>query len=277
MYREIDPYPYNFEAREQVKLHLKGELDEISIPNVRGVKRPPYLCPKLTDKNKKTSVIFMSFGYKKRSNILLKSLANQKGINSEQLEIIACTNQLLDISKIPFEVKTFPLEKEIHKTFILNSASAYAKGNVLVFIDADALLPPFFIAHVLHITALDKLYVSIRKNLDYELSEILIRNDTDLSSLDYYGLRDILPYYWSFNFLSYTPSGFMHVLSKNLFYEIGKYDESFKDFSDYDWEFASRIADKCGQPILVPDMWAIHLDHPKDYSGEQIKKMKIEL
>jgi hypothetical protein len=277
MYREIDPFPFDFINLEKVRHHLLGEIKNVSVSKVRGIDVPPYICPKVKSISKKVSLIFMSFGYKNRSSVLLKSLVNQKGINSNQLEIIACTNDDINTSDMPFKVIKLPLQKKTHKSLILNNASKKADGDILVFIDADALLPPYFIANVIYNVVLDKLYVSVRKNLDYTLAEILIKNQKIIPNLDYLGLRDILPYYWSYNFLSYTPSGFMHVIQTHLFIQIGRYDESFVNFSDYDWEFASRVAKKFGQPILVPDMWAIHLDHPKDYTGEQIRKMGIKL
>lgn len=264
------------ELLAQVEAHFRRELPRLDVGLVRGQPYAPYLCPAVGPSTAKVSIIFMSYGYSHRAQLLLQSLDRQEGVGRQQVEIVTVTDATIETSN-RFDHRVLHIEPSIHKAKHLNAAAEVASGDILLFTDADALFPPYFLASLLTTVQTPKLHISVRKDLAIPLVERLIADPSLLEYLDYQGLRDALPNRWPFDWIMHTPSGFMHVLPRALFFEARMYDVSFTDFGGYDWEFCNRVFALTGQPILVPDMWAIHMDHPRDYTGGQIRSGQVAL
>lgn len=260
----------------QVKAHLRRKMAKLDVGLVRGQPFAPYLCPDTRGISNTVSLIFMSYGFSRRAQLLIRSLDRQQGIADEQLEIITFADHNLEPSS-RFDHRLNRIKPSVHKAYYLNQGADIARGDLLVFTDADALFPPYFLANLLTSVRAPKLHISVRKELPVNLVEWIIEDPSLLEYMDYQGLRDALPDRWSFDWILHTPSGFLHVLSRDLFYRVGGYDVSFTQFDEYDWEFCNRVFAICGQPILVPDMWAIHMNHPRDYTGRQIRSGKVSL
>jgi GT2 family glycosyltransferase len=112
-----------------------------------------------------------------------------------------------------------------------NNGARYAKGEWLIFLDDDCIPSE---------SLLDTYYTSILKDVDCQVFEgAIVVNSTKVSPLEYAPVNEVGGKLWSCNFM----------IKKDLFWQIGGFDENFLFPHMEDVDLRSRISET-GEKIL---------------------------
>jgi glycosyltransferase involved in cell wall biosynthesis len=141
------------------------------------------------------SVIIATYNWPEALSLCLKSLREQTDMNFEV--IIADDGSALATRKIVDEIGTFPVpirycwheDNGCRKTIICNQAMREARGDYFIFLDADCLVQPDFVAQ--HRTLAKKGYMVTGSRV--LLSESLTGEILTAGAWDFHSFRNRLP------------------------------------------------------------------------------------
>ena len=179
----------------------------------------------------------------------LEAATSQK---SSALEIIvvdnASTDESADIAR-KFKCKVISLERNRGAAGGRNAGAAEAHGEILLFVDADIVLPD---------TAVAKVRSWFNAHPDYSALVGVLSERCPLHNLtsQYFNLRKRFDYLQLRQPISVLYGG-IHAIWREAFEDAGGFDESFPEVEDA--ELGSRLAEAGRKIGLDHDLEAIHL------------------
>jgi len=270
--------PIEFEDAHYVPTRLAGVLEpRISICNIDGsiVTQTVLIwegAPKTdVDLSRiKYSVLIVSTRYARRLQAVLLSIANQRGIDLECIEVIVsyvpgidATDDLIDSMKLAYPrlriVRSpFPQGCIKSKGFLINESVRVASGDWMVFLDSDTLIPPDMFAQMEAVEATSNFIAPDgRIMLGPEITGKILLGDIKpwlewdelLRGPGEFRLREA----------EGVPIGFCQCVRMSCLDEV-KYEE-LDHFEGADWFFGHQMREKFGVERRLSGVPVMHLDH----------------
>jgi len=206
---------------------------------------------------------------------VLRSILGQKNVNLECVIIDQSKESILknrifrDNDKVRYF--HFPTKNHrFHKSWAFNRGARVANGDVLVFHDADVIIPVDYVNEILK-----------RFDEDYEIARLtrfafFLSEESTLQVLSN-GLRPFQDYSnITFEFIRQNFQGLTIAIKKSTFFEVGGFDESFvfdallKLHGGEDNEFFDRcLSRKIYAYSYLPIIHLFHSSHPGRWGGSE--------
>lgn len=225
----------------------------------------------------KLSILIYCHSFLNRLKFCLESLARQS-LDWGSLEIVVgdpgSPDKLLDYlswfaRRHPHVAVTYlPISPEfkVNRGYCINKAFFASKGDVVIVMDGDILLPP---------DTLQKIYWHVALNNDkiVGIRRIFLHEQTTKKVLEYEIDRPL-------DFLKLSGEencskdeshvgvlGYFQALSRSAFRSAG-YPEEFNRVNQSDIAFVERLTKYCGVvPQFLAELYGLHLWHPRDWGG----------
>lgn len=218
----------------------------------------------------KFSVITVCVRYARRLQAVLQAVAHQQNVDPSDIEVIVAyvpgvdsTEDVLDSfalahPDVQLHRSTFSERKARAKGFIINETLRKARGEWVVLLDADTLIPPNFFQEVLKHTD--------RTNFIVPDGRLLLDRQTTAQVL----LGDIRPWQqWDallasdgefrYREMEGVPIGFCQVVRRKCFDQVKYYEADH--FEGADWQFSIDMRKQFGQEVRLSGTPVVHLDH----------------
>ncbi len=219
----------------------------------------------LTTKRPSVSVI-VPFGGTERLPQLLVCLKVLRALQGEPFEIIVVEQsaQLTVVPELPVDIQWIhqafvPHQRQFNKSRAMNLGAAHARGNWLLLIDGDLLLPN---------NAL-QLFSKIPSSIYAIWPARMIFHASQDATREMYSANII-------NFLSSQPTKVIQnnptpvAISREVYWSIGGHDEGFEGWGGEDVEFRDRLRTvEVSEAGIIPIGHLWHPDAPKKVNGDR--------
>jgi len=217
------------------------------------------------------SVIVVSVRYARRLQAALLCLAQQDDFNPAQLEMLVAyvpeldaTDDVLNSIHEAFPAinivrMPFSQQDATAKGFLINESVAQARGEWVMIMDSDILLPPQFLATFAKAVTPDSHFIAPdgRKMVDPETTARILLGlinpheawESLLAGPGEYRQREA----------GGLPIGFLQCVRRTSLQEI-PYEE-WGHFEGADWRFAQSMRDRYGEETWLQGVPVLHLDH----------------
>ncbi|KMW74588.1 hypothetical protein TI10_02085 [Photorhabdus luminescens subsp. luminescens] len=232
------------------------------------------------------SIIIPSYN-KKESLMSLLSLLNKQSADFNEFEVIVVDDGSSDetclaVTKRVYNYKLkyiYVPDEGFRVARARNIGAKNAKGELLAFVDADVLLPSYFVKRVIRFHSSNPQSVSIgnvyglysenKWDLKVDLDDI----DSTIKRMKEFDVgKDIRQSsYARFNYkLCSMPApwvflwGTIFSVEKELFEKVGCFDEHFKSWGGEDIDLGFRLHKANSEFHLFEGIEGVHLSHPED-------------
>ncbi len=276
--RDNDPVPPAlfsglYYVPERLGTVLEPSLSIWNIDNVIGTQNVRIWCggTKMGATSRAFfSVVTVCTRYARRLQASLLSLAHQRGISADELEVIVAYVPGLDaVEDVLLSIEdTFPhlrivrcpfsSEDAFAKGFMINESVRMASGEWVVLLDADILLPPDWFEEMKHVPSSTCFVVPDgRKMLPRDITARILLGMT-LPWTCWEELREGVGEYRRSE-VDGTPIGYCQCVRKSCF-ELVRYEE-MRHFEGADWRFGKDMRERFGMEYRMEGMPVLHLDH----------------
>ncbi len=228
------------------------------------------IAPKPTGPAPKFSVVTVCVRYARRLQAVIQAVAHQRGIPHGDIEVLVAyvpetdsTEDVLDSVQLAhpdlaMHRSTFTERKARAKGFIINETIKKARGEWVVLLDADTILPPDFFERVLeHADESSFIVPDGRKLLSRETTaQVLLGDvrpweqwDTLLASSGEFRYRE----------MDGVPIGFCQVVRRACFDQVKYYEADHFEGADY--QFSIDMRKHFGEELRLSGVPVLHLDH----------------
>jgi hypothetical protein len=222
------------------------------------------------EKHYRFTVITMCVRYARRLQVMLQAIAHQEGIELSDIEVIVAylpdadpTEDILESMglahpELTIHRMTFAEERRQAKGFIINECLETARGDWVMLLDADTILPPnMFVEIEKRAEDADFIVPDGRKLLSPEVtSEVLLGNRRPWEEWD-----ALLATEGEFRYreMDGTPIGFCQVVRRSCFEKVKYYEADH--FEGADWQFSIHMREEFGDEVRLSGVPVLHLDH----------------
>ncbi|HIA47217.1 MAG TPA: glycosyltransferase family 2 protein [Candidatus Hydrogenedentes bacterium] len=216
------------------------------------------------------TVITMCVRYARRLQAMLQAIAHQQGIELSDIEVIVAylpdadpTEDILESMslahpELTIRRTTFSEDKRQAKGFIINECLEKARGEWVMLLDADTIIPPnMFVEIDKHTDGANFIVPDGRKLLSPEVtSEVLLGNRRPWEEWD--ALLDTDGEF-RYREMDGTPIGFCQIVRRSCFEKVKYYEVDH--FEGADWQFSIHMREEFGDELRLSGVPVLHLDH----------------
>ena len=222
------------------------------------------------DRRPKFSIVTVCVRYARRLQAVLQAVAHQQGIDLRDVEILIAyvpdadiTEDVLDSVRmahpeLAIHRSTFPEENASAKGLIINETLRKARGDWVILLDADTLVPPDLFARIL----------AEGEGHDFIVPDgrHLLSRETTAKVL----LGDLRPWEcWDellntagefrYREMGGVPIGFCQIVRRECFDKVKYYEADH--FEGADWQFSIDMREHFGEEKRLSGVPVLHLDH----------------
>lgn len=216
------------------------------------------------------TIVTVCVRYARRLQLALQSIAHQQGFDLSRVEIIIAylpdvdsTEDILESfamanPELTIHRSTFAEDKAQAKGFIINECLEKARGEWVMLLDADTMIPPDMLVKVMAQAEGQNFIVPDgRKLLSPEVtSDVLLGNrrpweewDALLGTDGEFRNRE----------MGGTPIGFCQIVRRSCFDKVKYYEVDH--FEGADWQFSIHMREEFGDELRLSGVPVLHLDH----------------
>lgn len=226
--------------------------------------------PRPKAENVQFSVVIVSMRFTRRLQAVLRALGHQTGVEPGSIEVIVAyapgidaTDDLLTSVEQAFPhlriVRSPFTERYVNaKGFVINESAKLAKGDWVMILDSDIILPPDLFARIAQLpddcrwTAPDR-----RKMLTPDTTAKILLGEIN----PWDSWEELLGTEGEIRVKEGTvlPIGFCQCVRRACLEKVS-YTE-YEHFEGADWDFIAAIQEQCGDGQFLDDLPVLHLDH----------------